>query len=179
MRKRVEEPGKIIPSDAEGIKLLCRWLWDGQCISAYFSSLQLGETSLKFNISVEQDVEVQNLKAATVHVYDYYKPGRQRVTIIPPTQTQFCLWPLFPYLPYSSALSPATPSLGFLCTKLLHSSSRITCFSVLVMKLPGTMIILWCVCVQNDCAFLLPLASGYISVERKFLCQFTMSSPAP
>ncbi|XP_010301999.2 alpha-2-macroglobulin-like protein 1 [Balearica regulorum gibbericeps] len=35
---------------------------------------ELGETSLKFNISVEQDVEVQNLKAATVHVYDYYKP---------------------------------------------------------------------------------------------------------
>ncbi|XP_040451001.1 alpha-2-macroglobulin-like protein 1 isoform X3 [Falco naumanni] len=35
---------------------------------------ELGATSLKFNISVEQDVEVQNLKAATVHVYDYYKP---------------------------------------------------------------------------------------------------------
>ncbi|XP_074007846.1 alpha-2-macroglobulin-like protein 1 [Numenius arquata] len=35
---------------------------------------ELGETSLKLNISVEQDVEVQNLKAATVHVYDYYKP---------------------------------------------------------------------------------------------------------
>ncbi|NXK94597.1 A2ML1 protein, partial [Formicarius rufipectus] len=36
---------------------------------------ELGETSLKLNISVEQDVEVQNLKAATVHIYDYYKPG--------------------------------------------------------------------------------------------------------
>ncbi|KAM6381889.1 LOW QUALITY PROTEIN: alpha-2-macroglobulin-like protein 1 [Alca torda] len=36
---------------------------------------ELGETSLKLNISVEQDVEVQNLKAATVHVCDYYKPG--------------------------------------------------------------------------------------------------------
>ncbi|XP_009960079.1 PREDICTED: alpha-2-macroglobulin-like protein 1, partial [Leptosomus discolor] len=35
---------------------------------------ELGETSLKLNISVEQDVEVQNLRAATVHVYDYYKP---------------------------------------------------------------------------------------------------------
>ncbi|XP_068257889.1 alpha-2-macroglobulin-like protein 1 [Nyctibius grandis] len=35
---------------------------------------ELGEISLKLNISVEQDVEVQNLKAATVHVYDYYKP---------------------------------------------------------------------------------------------------------
>ncbi|XP_061217214.1 alpha-2-macroglobulin-like isoform X5 [Neopsephotus bourkii] len=35
---------------------------------------ELGKTSLKFNISVEQDVEVQNLKAATVYVYDYYKP---------------------------------------------------------------------------------------------------------
>ncbi|NXH48821.1 A2ML1 protein, partial [Dicaeum eximium] len=36
---------------------------------------ELGESSLKLNIPVEQDVEVQNLKAATVHVYDYYKPG--------------------------------------------------------------------------------------------------------
>ncbi|NXS06280.1 A2ML1 protein, partial [Neodrepanis coruscans] len=36
---------------------------------------ELGETSLKLNISVEQDIEVQNLKAATVHIYDYYKPG--------------------------------------------------------------------------------------------------------
>ncbi|OPJ69231.1 hypothetical protein AV530_012333 [Patagioenas fasciata monilis] len=35
---------------------------------------KLGKTSLKLNISVEQDVEVQNLNAATVHVYDYYKP---------------------------------------------------------------------------------------------------------
>ncbi|NXX21810.1 A2ML1 protein, partial [Podargus strigoides] len=35
---------------------------------------ELGETSLKLNISVEQDVEVKNLKAATVYVYDYYKP---------------------------------------------------------------------------------------------------------
>ncbi|NXS26786.1 A2ML1 protein, partial [Pomatostomus ruficeps] len=35
---------------------------------------ELGESSLKLNISVEQDVEVQNLKAATLHVYDYYKP---------------------------------------------------------------------------------------------------------
>ncbi|NXN90062.1 A2ML1 protein, partial [Bombycilla garrulus] len=35
---------------------------------------ELGESSLTLNISVEQDVEVQNLKAATVHVYDYYKP---------------------------------------------------------------------------------------------------------
>uniref|UniRef100_A0A8D2P0W7 Alpha-macroglobulin receptor-binding domain-containing protein n=1 Tax=Zosterops lateralis melanops TaxID=1220523 RepID=A0A8D2P0W7_ZOSLA len=48
--------------------------------------------SLKLNISVEQDVEVQNLKAATVHVYDYYKPGEIsltlcKVTILPPTQT--------------------------------------------------------------------------------------------
>ncbi|NXF76991.1 A2ML1 protein, partial [Sclerurus mexicanus] len=38
---------------------------------------ELGETSLKLNISVEQDVEVQNLKAATVHVYDYYKPDER------------------------------------------------------------------------------------------------------
>ncbi|NXK67932.1 A2ML1 protein, partial [Sylvietta virens] len=36
---------------------------------------ELGESSLELNISVEQDVEVQNLKAATVHIYDYYKPG--------------------------------------------------------------------------------------------------------
>ncbi|NXN08148.1 A2ML1 protein, partial [Indicator maculatus] len=36
---------------------------------------ELGGTTLKFNISVEQDAEVQNLKTATVHVYDYYKPG--------------------------------------------------------------------------------------------------------
>ncbi|NXL66195.1 A2ML1 protein, partial [Chordeiles acutipennis] len=36
---------------------------------------ELSQTSVKLNISVEQDVEVQNLKAATVHVYDYYKPG--------------------------------------------------------------------------------------------------------
>ncbi|KAI1242122.1 hypothetical protein IHE44_0005639 [Lamprotornis superbus] len=35
---------------------------------------ELGESSLKLNISVEQDIEVQNLKTATVHVYDYYKP---------------------------------------------------------------------------------------------------------
>ncbi|KAM9030223.1 alpha-2-macroglobulin-like protein 1 isoform 1-T1 [Ara ararauna] len=35
---------------------------------------ELGKTPLKFNISVEQDVEVQNLKAATVYVCDYYKP---------------------------------------------------------------------------------------------------------
>ncbi|XP_016157387.1 PREDICTED: alpha-2-macroglobulin-like protein 1 isoform X2 [Ficedula albicollis] len=35
---------------------------------------ELGESPLKLNISVEQDVEVQNLKAATVHIYDYYKP---------------------------------------------------------------------------------------------------------
>ncbi|XP_052646034.1 alpha-2-macroglobulin-like protein 1 isoform X1 [Harpia harpyja] len=35
---------------------------------------ELGETSLKLNISVQQDVAVQNLKAATVYVYDYYKP---------------------------------------------------------------------------------------------------------
>uniref|UniRef100_A0A8C5TSP3 Alpha-2-macroglobulin-like protein 1 n=1 Tax=Malurus cyaneus samueli TaxID=2593467 RepID=A0A8C5TSP3_9PASS len=35
---------------------------------------ELAESPLKLNISVEQDVEVQNLKAATVHVYDYYKP---------------------------------------------------------------------------------------------------------
>ncbi|XP_053925279.1 alpha-2-macroglobulin-like protein 1 isoform X2 [Cuculus canorus] len=36
---------------------------------------ELSKNSLKLNISVEQDIEVQNLKAATVHVYDYYKPG--------------------------------------------------------------------------------------------------------
>ncbi|KAM9388180.1 alpha-2-macroglobulin-like protein 1 [Phaethornis superciliosus] len=35
---------------------------------------ELGNFSLKLNFTVEQDVEVQNLKAATVHVYDYYKP---------------------------------------------------------------------------------------------------------
>ncbi|PKU32558.1 alpha-2-macroglobulin-like protein 1 [Limosa lapponica baueri] len=40
---------------------------------------ELGETSLKLNISVEQDVEVQNLKAATVHVYDYYKPALLKI----------------------------------------------------------------------------------------------------
>uniref|UniRef100_A0A8C8ARZ4 Alpha-macroglobulin receptor-binding domain-containing protein n=1 Tax=Otus sunia TaxID=257818 RepID=A0A8C8ARZ4_9STRI len=45
----------------------------------YFPEV-LGETSLKLNISVEQDVEVQNLKAATVHVYDYYKPGEISLT---------------------------------------------------------------------------------------------------
>ncbi|NXL21326.1 A2ML1 protein, partial [Setophaga kirtlandii] len=38
---------------------------------------ELGESSLKLNISVEQDVEVQNLKAATVHIYDYYKPDER------------------------------------------------------------------------------------------------------
>ncbi|OXB56298.1 hypothetical protein ASZ78_002123, partial [Callipepla squamata] len=36
---------------------------------------ELDKTSLKLLISVEQDNEVQNLKPATVHVYDYYKPG--------------------------------------------------------------------------------------------------------
>ncbi|NXF85607.1 A2ML1 protein, partial [Eubucco bourcierii] len=36
---------------------------------------ELGGTPLKLNISVEQDAEVQNLKSATVHVCDYYKPG--------------------------------------------------------------------------------------------------------
>ncbi|NWH35493.1 A2ML1 protein, partial [Chloropsis hardwickii] len=36
---------------------------------------ELDESSLKLKISVEQDVEVQNLKTATVQVYDYYKPG--------------------------------------------------------------------------------------------------------
>uniref|UniRef100_A0A8B9U1G0 Alpha-2-macroglobulin-like protein 1 n=1 Tax=Anas zonorhyncha TaxID=75864 RepID=A0A8B9U1G0_9AVES len=41
----------------------------------FCSSLQLDKTSLKLNISVEQDIEVRNLKPATVHVYDYYKPG--------------------------------------------------------------------------------------------------------
>ncbi|XP_061866938.1 alpha-2-macroglobulin-like protein 1 [Colius striatus] len=35
---------------------------------------ELGKTPLKLNITVEQDVEVQNLKRATVIVYDYYKP---------------------------------------------------------------------------------------------------------
>ncbi|XP_069719698.1 alpha-2-macroglobulin-like protein 1 [Phaenicophaeus curvirostris] len=35
---------------------------------------ELSKTPLKLNISVEQDIEVQNLKATTVHVYDYYKP---------------------------------------------------------------------------------------------------------
>nr|XP_047908945.1 alpha-2-macroglobulin-like protein 1 isoform X5 [Anser cygnoides] len=35
---------------------------------------ELDKTSLKLNISVEEDTEVQNLKPATVHVYDYYKP---------------------------------------------------------------------------------------------------------
>ncbi|XP_009892429.1 PREDICTED: alpha-2-macroglobulin-like protein 1 [Charadrius vociferus] len=39
---------------------------------------ELGKTSLKLNISVEQDVEVQNLKAAVVHVYDYYKPDDRK-----------------------------------------------------------------------------------------------------
>lgn len=82
-QKRVEEPGKIEKdmSDVEGMKLVCRWLWDGQCISAHFySSLQLGKTSLKLNISVQQDVAVQNLKPATVYVYDYYKPGEISLT---------------------------------------------------------------------------------------------------
>uniref|UniRef100_A0A8B9NLB8 Alpha-macroglobulin receptor-binding domain-containing protein n=1 Tax=Accipiter nisus TaxID=211598 RepID=A0A8B9NLB8_9AVES len=52
-----------------------------KCISAHFySSLQLGKTSLKLNISVQQDVAVQNLKAATVYVYDYYKPGETSLT---------------------------------------------------------------------------------------------------
>ncbi|XP_031467380.1 alpha-2-macroglobulin-like protein 1 [Phasianus colchicus] len=35
---------------------------------------ELDKTSLNLNISVEQDNEIQNLKPATVHVYDYYKP---------------------------------------------------------------------------------------------------------
>ncbi|KAM8819938.1 alpha-2-macroglobulin-like protein 1 [Eudromia elegans] len=35
---------------------------------------ELDKTSVKLIISVEQDIEVQNLKPATVHVYDYYKP---------------------------------------------------------------------------------------------------------
>ncbi|NXA38260.1 A2ML1 protein, partial [Eudromia elegans] len=35
---------------------------------------ELDKTSVKLIISVEQDIEVQNLKSATVHVYDYYKP---------------------------------------------------------------------------------------------------------
>ncbi|XP_028943147.1 alpha-2-macroglobulin-like protein 1, partial [Antrostomus carolinensis] len=41
---------------------------------------ELSQTSVKLNISVEQDVEVQNLKAATVHVYDYYKPDDRTAT---------------------------------------------------------------------------------------------------
>ncbi|NXD07203.1 A2ML1 protein, partial [Nothocercus nigrocapillus] len=36
---------------------------------------ELDKTSVKLTISVEQDIEVQNLRPATVHVYDYYKPG--------------------------------------------------------------------------------------------------------
>uniref|UniRef100_A0A8C9L170 Alpha-macroglobulin receptor-binding domain-containing protein n=1 Tax=Serinus canaria TaxID=9135 RepID=A0A8C9L170_SERCA len=43
-------------------------------------SKSIFQISLKLNISVEQDVEVQNLKAATVHVYDYYKPGEISLT---------------------------------------------------------------------------------------------------
>ncbi|XP_030321024.1 alpha-2-macroglobulin-like protein 1 isoform X2 [Calypte anna] len=35
---------------------------------------ELGKIPLKLNFTVEQDAEVQNLKASTVHVYDYYKP---------------------------------------------------------------------------------------------------------
>ncbi|POI32181.1 hypothetical protein CIB84_004068, partial [Bambusicola thoracicus] len=35
---------------------------------------ELDKTTLNLNISVEQDNEVQILKPATVHVYDYYKP---------------------------------------------------------------------------------------------------------
>ncbi|XP_015727585.1 alpha-2-macroglobulin-like protein 1 isoform X2 [Coturnix japonica] len=35
---------------------------------------ELDKTSVNLNISVEQDNEVQNLKPATVRVYDYYKP---------------------------------------------------------------------------------------------------------
>ncbi|XP_064026995.1 alpha-2-macroglobulin-like protein 1 [Pogoniulus pusillus] len=38
---------------------------------------ELGGTTLKFNISVEQDAEVQNLKTAMVQVYDYYKPDER------------------------------------------------------------------------------------------------------
>ncbi|OXB72226.1 UNVERIFIED_CONTAM: hypothetical protein H355_013405, partial [Colinus virginianus] len=40
---------------------------------------ELDKTSLKLLISVEQDNEVQNLKPATVHVYDYYKPDDRTV----------------------------------------------------------------------------------------------------
>ncbi|XP_010724876.1 alpha-2-macroglobulin-like isoform X1 [Meleagris gallopavo] len=35
---------------------------------------ELDKTSLNLKISVEQDIEIENLKPATVHVYDYYKP---------------------------------------------------------------------------------------------------------
>ncbi|XP_071618085.1 alpha-2-macroglobulin-like protein 1 isoform X1 [Heliangelus exortis] len=35
---------------------------------------ELGKIPLKLKFTVEQDAEVQNLKASTVHVYDYYKP---------------------------------------------------------------------------------------------------------
>ncbi|KAM6321270.1 alpha-2-macroglobulin-like protein 1 [Aegotheles albertisi] len=35
---------------------------------------ELTKTPLELNFSMEQDIEVQNLKTATVHVYDYYKP---------------------------------------------------------------------------------------------------------
>ncbi|KAG6924828.1 alpha-2-macroglobulin like 1, partial [Chelydra serpentina] len=41
---------------------------------------ELGKSPLNFTISVKQEIEVQNLKPATVTVYDYYQPGDSAIT---------------------------------------------------------------------------------------------------
>lgn len=40
-----------------------------------FLSLQLTNQTLSFSFSVEQDIQVDNLKPATVKAYDYYETG--------------------------------------------------------------------------------------------------------
>ncbi|XP_053896163.1 alpha-2-macroglobulin-like protein 1 [Malaclemys terrapin pileata] len=41
---------------------------------------ELDKSPISFNFSVKQEIEVQNLKPATVTVYDYYQPGDNAIT---------------------------------------------------------------------------------------------------
>ncbi|KAM6418037.1 alpha-2-macroglobulin-like protein 1 isoform 2-T2 [Pluvialis apricaria] len=65
-------PVKSSVKELEKISLVKKTETNPDKVTIYLE--ELGEISLKLNISVEQDVEVQNLKAAIVHIYDYYKP---------------------------------------------------------------------------------------------------------
>ncbi|KAM6093514.1 LOW QUALITY PROTEIN: alpha-2-macroglobulin-like protein 1 [Chlamydotis macqueenii] len=65
-------PAKSSVKELEKIPLVKKTEIKPDKVTIYLE--ELDETFLKLNISVEQDVEVQNLKAATVHIYDYYKP---------------------------------------------------------------------------------------------------------